>query len=123
MLLLSLYRHHWGPGEGSNVLAYMNWWEDDGGAPGDLAADDPDDDYAERESGEYEAKLGGADKRFVRAVDDVAPLSGDAERLFVACTGPTKVDVLATCTGLPKVRALRALCELFEHGVFRVCDA
>ncbi|MDB4993072.1 MAG: hypothetical protein JWM74_504 [Myxococcaceae bacterium] len=101
------------------MLAYMNWWEDDGGKP----ADDPADDYSERESGEYEAKLGGAEKRFVRVVEEAAPLSGDAEKLLVACTGPTKVDVLAMCTGLPRLRALRALCELFEHGAIRGCEA
>jgi hypothetical protein len=95
----------------------MNWWEDDGGTPGD--GDEPPDDYSERESGEYETKLGGSEKKFVRVDDEAEPLSGDAERLFMACTGPTKVDVLAMCTGLPRLRALRAMCELYDHGAIR----
>jgi hypothetical protein len=98
----------------------MNWWEDDGGTP---SRDESQDDYSERESGEYEAKLGGVEKKLVRVEEEAAPLSKDAERLWVACTGPTKVDVLAMCTGLPRLRALRALCELFEHGALRSCEA
>jgi hypothetical protein len=107
------------------VLAYVSWWEDDGGAPGGEPGEAADD-YSERESGEYEMKLGGASKKFVRALEEIeeaAPLSGDAERLLGACSGPTSVDVLAMCTGLPRLRALRALCELYEHGAIRVCGA